>query len=1158
MKKKLLALFTVLLALLMVFASCGDESESSSSSEEEKEIYTVSFNLGYEGAPAIEDREVEEGDRIGKLPTPSRDGYTFDGWKTEDGKDAKSTTKVEEDMTLYAQWTEIPPCLHLMMESAGLTEATCTEPSILYERCTNVMCGFTRQTELSPALGHKLTTDDPVPANCKREGYTLTHCTRKGCKYEEKKDIVPKLDTHEYSKTWITVREQTDYSYGQEKRACIVCGNLELRDLEPNKIAEFATLPIKQVIVGGQVYVGVNSTASASATSLYRVTTAANAIDGKPNTFWRADTLANNTGYTGDVFNLKLASVFDIAVIEFTIPNYWAWKLGEDCTVEYDVEVFEVDANGENGKWVKVGTVSDSDIEDALSKNAVVQLKLDKIYKAREIRATVTHATRYAPAMIYELQVYGKVDEFVRIPQSISALAGGKITGSYNSWVNSSHANLLDGSTQTSWCTDARRWEDYKEYNRSSHTTFWSEDYTVDNKQTISKVVVNANKLVGETVEVLVCRGYMQDKVVDKKDPTTGEVMKDSEGNNIKETIQEAVTQWISLGVKEIDNSFGGSLEFIPMAKDPDGVESATTITDVVMLRVEVDNYGVDENINSHSITSVVASLGTGDVTYDDLEWTERKKVYASFEFPQEQYIAYIDIVCAKDAGRVMSLQFWVEDDSYEKGGYWKEDRRIEVLETSSQTGIATFTVDVGTYHTKFRVEIVKEPAIFGAYIYDITPYTVAEVAKELPKGSDCLHKFSSAEASQVVPATCQSAGYSIYKCVSCDLTWRTDATDIADHLWGIGVPKTDGAVSYKEHECQNPGCDSTMRDGYKATVDGSTIDAPTVTKYYHNAPGAWSMVFDDGNYTASYEWITPELVKRHMKATAGLTDQFSSSLIPEWSAWIATGAWDVASHSLNHGSGFADAQIDEATMAKEVDEAHYKFMSYFPGQRILGFVTPNGATSDSMANYINDLMAAGRPGGQDGEMKDPDKLKTRENWGRLGCYVSYTTTTGDDYKKAIDNLVKDGLWTVECHHDLSVSKATPQFSTDINAVLVKLDYFITKGVWCASFTEATQYLRESHTAQITNMAVNGSSISFDVEDGLDDIMFIHPLTYQMTLPSGWTNVTVTQNGVTIPVISNAEYKPNMELDMACTIKDGKLFFDAVPDAGTVVISKAN
>ena len=52
--------------------------------------------------------------------------------------------------------------------------------------------------------------------------------------------------------------------------------------------------------------------------------------------------------------------------------------------------------------------------------------------------------------------------------------------------------------------------------------------------------------------------------------------------------------------------------------------------------------------------TSVVATTGEGDVSYDDLEWKDRKKVYASFEFPQAQYIAYIDIVCNRDAGRVI------------------------------------------------------------------------------------------------------------------------------------------------------------------------------------------------------------------------------------------------------------------------------------------------------------------------------------------------------------------------------------------------------------------------------------------------------------------------------------------------------------------------
>ena len=39
-------------------------------------------------------------------------------------------------------------------------------------------------------------------------------------------------------------------------------------------------------------------------------------------------------------------------------------------------------------------------------------------------------------------------------------------------------------------------------------------------------------------------------------------------------------------------------------------------------------------------------------------------------------------------------------------------------------------------------------------------------------------------------------------------------------------------------------------------------------------------------------------------------------------------------------------------------------------------------------------------------------------------------------------------------------------------------------------------------------------------------------------------------------VVANGEYKPNMALDMACTIKNGTLYFDAVPDAGVVTITK--
>lgn len=52
-------------------------------------------------------RRVDYGKEIGALPTPTREGYTFEGWYWNDGKKATETDKVSSDQTLTAKWSGI-------------------------------------------------------------------------------------------------------------------------------------------------------------------------------------------------------------------------------------------------------------------------------------------------------------------------------------------------------------------------------------------------------------------------------------------------------------------------------------------------------------------------------------------------------------------------------------------------------------------------------------------------------------------------------------------------------------------------------------------------------------------------------------------------------------------------------------------------------------------------------------------------------------------------------------------------------------------------------------------------------------------------------------------------------------------------------------------
>ena len=73
-----------------------------------KRIYTVSFNVNYDGGTDPDQRTVINGDTYGELPSVTRQNYGLLGWFTEEtgGTKIEADTVVDlsEDQTLYAHW----------------------------------------------------------------------------------------------------------------------------------------------------------------------------------------------------------------------------------------------------------------------------------------------------------------------------------------------------------------------------------------------------------------------------------------------------------------------------------------------------------------------------------------------------------------------------------------------------------------------------------------------------------------------------------------------------------------------------------------------------------------------------------------------------------------------------------------------------------------------------------------------------------------------------------------------------------------------------------------------------------------------------------------------------------------------------------------------
>lgn len=75
---------------------------------ETKKTYTLTYNANG-GSVSPTSKTLNDGATYGNLPTPTRSGYTFNGWYTskDGGSKVSSSTTIKSNTTIYAHWTKI-------------------------------------------------------------------------------------------------------------------------------------------------------------------------------------------------------------------------------------------------------------------------------------------------------------------------------------------------------------------------------------------------------------------------------------------------------------------------------------------------------------------------------------------------------------------------------------------------------------------------------------------------------------------------------------------------------------------------------------------------------------------------------------------------------------------------------------------------------------------------------------------------------------------------------------------------------------------------------------------------------------------------------------------------------------------------------------------
>lgn len=99
MKKNVLFLLIPVAFISLGMSACGEKKAGT---------YDVSWDLNYESAPSLPATSVDEDATVTKPDDPTRDGYTFINWYTENTCENiyDFSTLVTADITLYAGWNE--------------------------------------------------------------------------------------------------------------------------------------------------------------------------------------------------------------------------------------------------------------------------------------------------------------------------------------------------------------------------------------------------------------------------------------------------------------------------------------------------------------------------------------------------------------------------------------------------------------------------------------------------------------------------------------------------------------------------------------------------------------------------------------------------------------------------------------------------------------------------------------------------------------------------------------------------------------------------------------------------------------------------------------------------------------------------------------------
>ncbi|MCQ2124493.1 MAG: polysaccharide deacetylase family protein [Fibrobacter sp.] len=302
---------------------------------------------------------------------------------------------------------------------------------------------------------------------------------------------------------------------------------------------------------------------------------------------------------------------------------------------------------------------------------------------------------------------------------------------------------------------------------------------------------------------------------------------------------------------------------------------------------------------------------------------------------------------------------------------------------------------------------------------------------------------------------------------------------------------------------------------------------------------GAASFTFDDGAPSHVTDGA-PVFDKYGYKGTFNLVYNWN----PNWSGFqqMANNGHEIASHSNSHGNNMSGEEASSKTNIQgKINQDGGIITVAYPNCNV-----PNQSAVNQ--NYIAGRICNGSWQGVSDIMgKDGPSDWTKVPALMTGSEGSIKSTS--DFTGQMQKAMQQNGWVMFLTHGFQgKSNGSATYSpTDLSAIDGALSWAKQNDadIWITTFRDGVMYVKERKASKIETVSgAAAGTMEFKLTHNIADNIckYQYPLSIRVKNSNNWTKVTATQNSKAIDV----------------SIKDGYIYFDAVPNGGNIVLTSGD